>query len=109
MSYKQSYDNYDIEVIPVGDKFDVQFTIKGETPCTFSIEKCDTAQHATIGAKNFPAFYELALKYGYKIKGDEFRHSDGRVVGLDIAMDTDRTTLSFEQMLIKGETIHPFL
>lgn len=109
MSYKKSYEKYTIEVVPVGEKFDVQFTIKDALPRTISIEVCETEDHATKGAEKFPDFYELALKHGYTINNVNFSHPDGREVHLSNAMDLDRTDSSFEELLIKGEKSHPFL
>jgi hypothetical protein len=101
MPYKKTYENYDIEVVPNRDKFDVRFTIKGGTPNT--LEQYDTEREATIGATNFPKFYELALNHGYSIIGNEFQHANGKSVGITNAMDLDRTGPWFEQLLITGE------
>lgn len=100
--YRQCYEKYEIAVIPVGDGFDVRFMIKGQD-ASYSIEICNSEYHAVEGAKQFPKFYEMALRHGYRINALEFVHTDGRTVGLTCAMDLDRTEMSFEQLLINGE------
>ncbi|ANY69721.1 hypothetical protein BBD42_26945 [Paenibacillus sp. BIHB 4019] len=67
-----------------------------------TIEECDDRERAVAGAEKFPAFYDLALKHGYRIRPLEFYHPDGREVDLTCAMDTDRTLNSFEALLITG-------
>lgn len=103
--YRQSYEKYEIAVIPVGDDgFDVRFMIKGQE-ASYSIEVCKSEHHAVEGAKQFPQFYEMAMQHGYRINPLEFVHPDGRTVDLTCAMDLDRTEASFEQLLISGEKV----
>ncbi|OMD20671.1 hypothetical protein BJP48_30925 [Paenibacillus odorifer] len=104
--YRQTYENYEIAVIPVGDEFDVRFMIKGQDQ-SYNIEWCKNKHHAVEGAKRFPMFYEIALRHGYHLQHSEFRHPDGRIVDYSYAMDLDRTEASFEQLLVHGISPNP--
>jgi hypothetical protein len=74
MSYYQACVNYSIAVNPLNDgRFDVQF-MKKNTHNGISIEVCNSEHNVVEGAKKFPTFYEIALKYGLRV-GHQYKRN----------------------------------
>jgi hypothetical protein len=99
--YHRVYETYKIAVVPLGEKFDVQF-MPLNSNFGIRIELCETEHHAIEGAKQFPAFYEIAMEQGFRMGQTGFEHPDGRDIHYSFAMDLDRTAESFKQLLSRN-------